>query len=488
MTAPTHTHEPRLMLRLFGANLLLEDGSPIQVGKKELILLCLLALSAEERVSRTTLINLIWNDGDDPLLRRRLHQICFKLRRRFRPLNPVLSEGEYLRLNRSVVRTDFHRMAEAARLRDMDTIGDLLTMTLTIPVSWSGEDDRVHDWLLPALRVRSELLSRYMRRSGQHHPVNDVLHVWPGFADLVVRMEGSSAGSVAGLKLDADTATEGGIEVWRQFLSNGMIRDMQGAHGEGISRLLALVSRSQRLLPLSDLARAQFRALWSLRAHWEEDSGGGRDAIEALREHRPLRRPDLMAPTLNIVLPVLELEGMIGNAPWHLEIMGDVQDVLSTPPESDEMARSQTLLRALIARWRLSHGALAGHPAEKLEQEMEALPDGDDPCVWLVRQEALALAATRRKDAAEAKVRYDSMLRKAIEVQDTPAIAVALGGLLAMGASIDEGEAGRSLQVLLSKAWIPRRERKLLQDGLSKWRLQHPRTPHWLADLDRFDA
>jgi hypothetical protein len=483
--SPERSNPAPWVLQLFGDVRVHRNGETIRLAPKEILLLALLAMSVERRLNRQTLINLMWDAGNEQVLRRRLSQACFSLRTRLRPLNPVLSEGDHLCLNPEVIRTELEVVEAAAKTGDLSTIEDTLTRRLVVPVHWPPDDVRVRQWLIPVLTLRSRILSRYLARHPDSQPMTDVLRVWSSFADLVVRLRGFEGISRV-LHSQRDSEVGDGLETWRRFLTRGVIRALKDGNEGGFAQFFTLVSRTRVLLPSPHRASPGFLGLWSLRAHWEEGTGGGRDALEAMRALRARREMAPMAEMLALTLPVFEVEGMLGATPWHLEIMQEVERVVIGRSDSPGDACHVNLVRALVIRWRLANARLKGGPSRRLRDEIYELQSEGDDDVWLICQEALALGAFRGGRHDEAGMYFSSLLERAVSNGDVQTIGMAVGGLLSTG-TVAIGEPERAwFEQTLAGRWLGRRARAFLELGRRRWAQRAHSVPqHLRGDLDR---
>ncbi len=487
MRFPTRSTRTPWILQVFGGVRIYRNGNAIALAPKEVLLLALLALSVHRRMNRRLLIHLMWDAGREEVLRRRLSQACYSLRHRMRPLNPILSEGDELYLNPDVIRTDLELIEAAARKGDLTTIEEMLTRTLVVPVHWPPDDARVRQWLIPVLTLRSRVLSRHLARYPGCERMKEVLRIWWSFADLVLWFS-EAHGSRRPVPIAQRAGDFRGVETWRRFLADGLTRDLRRGNKAGLARFLSLISRSHALLPAFHRARAGFRALWSLRAHWEEGTGGGRDALHALREQRTNRDPAGMAELLALILPVFEIEGMLGATPWHLEIMQEVEGVVRWCPHSRDEKKHQDLVRALLIRWRLMSGYVRGAAAKRVEVEVRELRRRGDSELWLVCQESLALSALQTDNPSEARRHFSLLLQRAVAVGDRPATAIAVGGLLAVGAVMEGDVTLPWVCQALDSQSVPRRARAMLQAGYAQFLRLHSGALPRPGDLDRNDA
>lgn len=107
----------RLRLRLFGGPSLKRGGRSIRLSPAQEVLLCVVALHGRQDLARRNLLPLLWREGTERTLRRRLSQTLYSLHRRVGSNRVVLTKDDSLALNRHLIATDLDRLGTLVQAR-----------------------------------------------------------------------------------------------------------------------------------------------------------------------------------------------------------------------------------------------------------------------------------------------------------------------------------------------------------------------------------
>lgn len=106
---PRNLSTQRLTLRFFGGPSLKRGGASISLSPAQEVLLCVVALLGGTSLPRRKVLSLLWQEGTERKLRRRLSQTLYSLRCQVGSNQAVLAESDSLVLNRRLISTDLER-------------------------------------------------------------------------------------------------------------------------------------------------------------------------------------------------------------------------------------------------------------------------------------------------------------------------------------------------------------------------------------------
>ena len=100
----------QLRLKLFGGPSLERGGIAISLSPAQEVLLCVVTLLGRNALARRKVLPLLWREGTERTLRRRLSQTLYSLHRRMGSSRVVLAHNDSLALNRQLISTDLDRV------------------------------------------------------------------------------------------------------------------------------------------------------------------------------------------------------------------------------------------------------------------------------------------------------------------------------------------------------------------------------------------
>ncbi len=112
---------PAFEFQLFGGPILRKGGAHVRLSPQAQRLLGLIAASGSEGIRRDRLLDLLWEGGEAAMLRPRLAQALYVMRKGFAPDDPVLEVDDRLVLDSRTVRSDLTTFEMALNQRDFDT-------------------------------------------------------------------------------------------------------------------------------------------------------------------------------------------------------------------------------------------------------------------------------------------------------------------------------------------------------------------------------
>lgn len=440
----------RWFLQLFGGYRLKDASEAQSLAPQEMFLMVVLAVAARP-VSRSTLIYLLWDDHGERTLRHRLSQLCLSLRKRLAETPMIVASGDTLSLNRTLVRTDLDQVADDARRGDHDRMMATLDLGFPLPRSWLSWDDRIHGWVIPEFRQHTKQWERSFERLGERFPIATDLGVDEEFGMAVARPR------------ERDIAVETPIH-FLIMIRVGLEMERQRGNATGLQLLLGQAKAALSQLHPSSLAYVHFLALFSQRALWDEGTGGGADALAALRGYQNCSDGKTAPEDLYPLLPVLEVEGLLQSPTVAEEVRTSIRASLAIQTERD--GPMDCLARARLAIYAQSVGLLTQPESDGtlLLQTSGRVQDR-----WLLL-EFWAHEALRRRDPAQAAVHFRLLLHKAEAAWDYPAIAIATAGLLRLTPDpVPIPEVRRLIHRLPSHIRLPRRERSILGEARRHW-------------------
>lgn len=107
-----------MYLHLFGRSHLQHSGQEVHLSPYQMALLALVAGSEPQELSRRQIIDLLWDDSDEPALRHRLSQLIYALDSKLQE-SPIKVAGETITISTKDLRCDvdeFHRYLRVAEL------------------------------------------------------------------------------------------------------------------------------------------------------------------------------------------------------------------------------------------------------------------------------------------------------------------------------------------------------------------------------------
>lgn len=126
VTGIDQQHADRLHLRLFGGPQATLGKKPVHLSPTQGAIVGILSYAPDGQVPKEELLHLLWDEGEERVLRRRLSQALYSLASVFHPIYPFTTVGTWIRLELPLVGCDLWEFNAALAERNLDRAAGLV--------------------------------------------------------------------------------------------------------------------------------------------------------------------------------------------------------------------------------------------------------------------------------------------------------------------------------------------------------------------------